>query len=70
LALTANNRGTVGGFVELDPNLGTSQAALFTRSEVELIPPLPDETSSAVDLLTDSGIAFVIPATVCFDLPP
>ncbi|MGH6902033.1 MAG: hypothetical protein ACREIR_04770 [Geminicoccaceae bacterium] len=59
LALTANNRGTVGGFVVLDPALGTSQAALFTRSEVELIPPLTDEFTAAVGLLTNSGIAFV-----------
>jgi hypothetical protein len=58
-ALTANNRGTVGGGVELDPIQLTSQAALFTRNEAELIPPLTDEFTAAVGLLTDSSIAFV-----------
>jgi hypothetical protein len=55
----ANNRGTIGGSVVRDPDQGTSQAALFTRREVELIPPLADEFSSEVRLLTNSGIASV-----------
>jgi hypothetical protein len=58
-AATANNRRTVGGAVLSDPDLGTFQAALFKRDEVELIPPLPDEIFASVSLLTDSRIALV-----------
>jgi hypothetical protein len=59
IAFDANERGTVGGFVILDPEQFTVQAALFTASEVTLIPPLPNELQSAVFGLTDSGIALV-----------
>lgn len=55
----ANARGVVGGSVERDPDLFTTQAALFRGSEVELIPPLPDEVSSEVLAVTNSNIAFV-----------
>jgi hypothetical protein len=57
LAFDANNRGKVGGAIVLESD--KLQAALFTRAEVKPIPPLSDEVSSAVLLLTDSGIAFV-----------
>lgn len=58
-ARTANNRGVVGGFEILDPDLGTTQAALFVGGRVKRIPHAHDETTSFVVGLTDSGIAFV-----------
>jgi hypothetical protein len=58
-ANTANNRGRVGGGVVLDPIQFTSQAALFARREIELIPPLTDEFTAAVQLLTNTSVAFV-----------
>ena len=60
LANTANNHRRIGGSVVVDPDLGVTQAALFTERAVELIPPLrEDEVASSVRLLTDTGIAFV-----------
>ncbi len=60
VANTANNHRWIGGAVVVDPNLGTTQAALFKGSAVELIPPLTDdEFTSQVSLLTNSGIALV-----------
>ena len=56
-AVTGNNRGQIGGAVNDD--MGLPQAALFTRSEVELLPRLPDEFLAAVIRLTNSGIALV-----------
>jgi hypothetical protein len=55
--ITANNRGKAGGGAIGD--MDETQAALFTRSEVEFIPRLPDELFSAVIRLTNSGIALV-----------
>jgi hypothetical protein len=57
IALDANNRGTVGGFVQRAD--GSTQAALFRGREVELIPALPGEIASDVLLLSNSGFAFV-----------
>jgi hypothetical protein len=59
IAYTANNKGTVGGSVVLDPINFTEQAALFKGSKVERIPPLPGEITSHVRKITDSGIALV-----------
>jgi hypothetical protein len=41
IARTANNRGTVGGAVLIDPESFVDQAALFHGDRVELIPPQP-----------------------------
>lgn len=59
IGYTANERGTVGGSVLIDPDNFIEQAALFTRGGVERIPRLPGEYSSHVMRLTDSGIALV-----------
>jgi hypothetical protein len=57
-ARTANNRGRVGGGVPLDDV--TSQAALFVRDRIKLLPPLNDEEiSSEVRLVTNSRWALV-----------
>jgi hypothetical protein len=59
-ANTANHRGAIGGGVLLDPELGTAQAARFTKAGIELIPPLDnDEVVAGVGLLSDSNIALV-----------
>ncbi len=58
-AAIANNRGKVGGGVDLDLALGTFQAALFSHGQTKLIPPLTDEFASLVIRLSNSNIAFV-----------
>lgn len=61
IAATANESGTVGGWVVTDPDPDhlRTQAALFRGHAVELIPRLPGEVTSRVLRLTDSGIALV-----------
>jgi len=56
---TANERGTVGGFVVTDPNTFATQAAVFDGKSLQLVPRLPDELSSQVLKVTDSGIVLV-----------
>jgi hypothetical protein len=58
-ATTANQGGTVGGWVVTDPENFLSQAALFRGDGVELIPRLPGEISSEVIRLNDSGTALI-----------
>jgi hypothetical protein len=56
--LTANARGTIGGYVD-DPQTGNRQAALFRRNQVELVPFLPGEDFTMVLSLNDSDTALV-----------
>ena len=58
-AIAANNRGTVGGGVVIDSASGQTQAALFHRDRVELIPLQPGETSNEVITLNNWGITLV-----------
>jgi hypothetical protein len=58
-AYAANNEGTVGGSVLIDPVNYIEQAALFRGDQVELIPPQPGEYTSFVTALNDSGMALV-----------
>jgi hypothetical protein len=60
LVSAANDRGTIGGSVQLDPNNDIQQAALFHGDQVELIPPQPGESTSAVAALNEAGMALVI----------
>ncbi len=62
----ANDAGTIGGSVLVDPANFVTQAALFHGDaaghyRVELIPPLPGEYTSTVIRLNDSGVALVSP---------
>jgi hypothetical protein len=59
--LSINARGTIGGFVVLnpDPNNLLTQAALFRGNQVKLIPPQPGEVFAFVFALNDSGTALV-----------
>ena len=54
----ANNRGIMGGSVT-DPDTGKSQAALFRRDHVKMIPFLPGETQTNVVSINDSDTALV-----------
>ncbi len=54
----ANNRGTIGGSVT-DSETGKSQAALFRRDRVKMIPFLPGETQTNVVSINDSNTALV-----------
>jgi len=58
-ANTVNERGTVGGFVVIDPVNFVVQAALFRGDDVELIPPQQGEVFSQVNSLNDRGTALV-----------
>ncbi|SDH57012.1 hypothetical protein [Nitrosomonas sp. Nm132] len=58
-AITANQGGTIGGSVLIDPENFFEQAALFRGNEVQLIPRLPGEISSFVLEINDSGMALV-----------
>lgn len=55
----ANERGTAGGEVVVDPGLDTRQAALFRAGRTRVLPRLPGETRSSVLRLTDAGTALV-----------
>lgn len=55
----ANNAGTVGGSVLIDPSNFIEQAALFHKGQVQLIPRQPGEVTSSVTALNDSGVALV-----------
>jgi hypothetical protein len=59
LVHAANNEGTVGGSVLIDPVNYIEQAALFHGDQVELIPPQPGEYTSFVTALNASGMALV-----------
>ena len=59
MAVVANSRGTVGGAIVDNAADFTLQAALFYDDRVELIPRQPDEVSSVVEALNDSGTAVV-----------
>jgi hypothetical protein len=63
---TANEGGTIGGSVLVDPVDFIEQAALFHRDHVELIPPQPEEFTSFVSALNDSGMALVTSYDVFF----
>ncbi len=56
---TANAGGTIGGGVLTDPVNFFTQAALFHKSQVELIPRAAGEISSSLLALNDSGTALV-----------
>ena len=56
---TANEVGTVGGFVITDFENFFAQAALFDGNEVQLIPRQPGEIHSEVMLLNDPGVAMI-----------
>jgi hypothetical protein len=60
ITYAANNKGTIGGSVLLDPINDIKQAALFHGNSVELIPPQPGEYTSFVIALNDSGTAIVL----------
>lgn len=55
----ANDSGTIGGSVVIDPNEGYTQAALFHRAALELIPLQQGAVSSQVVTLNNSGAALV-----------
>jgi hypothetical protein len=55
----ANEGGTIGGSVLIDPQNFIEQAALFHGDQVKLIPPQPGEFTSFVTALNDSGMALV-----------
>ena len=55
----ANETGVVGGSIVTDPDTHIEQAALFHGTNVQLIPRLPNEQSSRVLKLSDTGIALV-----------
>jgi hypothetical protein len=59
LGYSVNESGVVGGSVLTDPAAFVEQAAVFNGSTVQLIPRLPNEQSSHVMKLTDTGIALV-----------
>jgi hypothetical protein len=63
---TVNEGGTLGGSVLVDPVDFIEQAALFHRDQVELIPPQPQEFTSFVSALNDSGTALVTSYDVFF----
>lgn len=56
----ANERGTMGGGVSIDPEIGKEQAALFKGSRVKLIKAQPGEFTSLVSEVNDSGTSLVI----------
>ena len=58
-ANTANDLGTAGGLVWRDCANFLARAALFRRSGIKLLPPLPNDLFSFVFQLTNSGIAFL-----------
>jgi hypothetical protein len=58
-AVAANNEGTIGGSVVVDPVLFNEQAALFHEDKVTLIPRQPGEFSSHVMQISDSGLAII-----------
>ena len=58
-ANTANQGGTVGGFVLTDPENFLGQAALFRGNEVLLIPRLPGEIHSEVVQINDPSMALI-----------
>jgi hypothetical protein len=59
VASTANDAGTIGGFVFTDPENFLGQAALFRGTDVELIPRLDGEIHSEVLQINDSGTALI-----------
>lgn len=59
IASTANEAGTIGGFVVTDPENFRGQAALFRGNDVELIPRLEGEIHSQVLQINDSGMALI-----------
>jgi hypothetical protein len=60
-ANTANQGGTIGGWVLTDPENFLGQAALFRENkEVQLIPRLPGEIHSEVIDINDPGVALII----------
>jgi hypothetical protein len=59
IGYSVNELGVVGGSVMTDPDNFIEQAALFTGSAVQLIPRLPNERTSHVVKVTDTGIALV-----------
>lgn len=58
-AVVANARGTIGGFVTIDPENYKFQAALFRGRDVEIIPFLPGETTAFVVSINDLDTALV-----------
>jgi hypothetical protein len=58
-ANTANQGGTVGGWVLTDPENFFGQAALFRGSEVQLVPRLPGEIHSEVVQINDPSVALI-----------
>lgn len=56
---TVNAGGTIGGSVITDEINFYTQAALFRGTQIEFIPRLPDEITSSVIALNDSGMALV-----------
>ena len=58
-ARDANDHGVVGGYVITDPRNDLSRAALFCGRQVKLLTRQPDEVSSRVERLTETGIALV-----------
>lgn len=59
-----NEGGTIGGGVILDPESFTTQAALFRKDKLELVPPQPDEVSASVFELNDASTALVFSFTL------
>jgi hypothetical protein len=62
-----NEGGTIGGSVLVDPENFIEQAALFRGDRVELIPPQPEEFTSFVIALNDSGSALVMSFDASFE---
>lgn len=68
IANTANESGTVGGFVLTDLENFLGQAALFRGNEVQLIPRLPGEIHSEVLQLNEPGTALLMSFDENFNL--
>lgn len=60
MAGPVNERGTIGGFVVVDPVNFIAHAALFRKDKVVLIPPQPGEQFSSVFCLNDEDTAIVV----------
>jgi hypothetical protein len=58
-ATVVNSKGTVGGFVLIDPLNFIAQAFLSSKDKEELIPPQPNEVFAFPITLNDKGIALV-----------
>ncbi len=59
IATTANKGGTIGGNVITDFENFFSQAALFQKNKIQLIPRLPNEIHSEMIKVNDHGVALI-----------